>query len=205
VSTPALHLVVGPNGAGKTTFYEEVLGPATHLPWINADAIALEHWPDDPAIHAYDAARAASDLRRDAIQARRSFATETVFSHPSKLELLDQARAVGYLTHLHVILIPEELAVERVRIRVETGGHDVPAEKIRQRYRRLWKLVRSAISSAHRADVRDNSRGNPPFRLVARFLDGELVGQAVWPPWTPPALKARASNTSTPGAPESNR
>ena len=190
--TPVVHLVVGPNGAGKTTFYNENLGPLTHLPWINADSIALQRWPRNPAAHAYEAARVASEERRAAIRERRSFASETVFSHPSKLDLLHEARDAGYLTHLHVILIPEELAVERVRIRAEEGGHDVPEEKIRQRYHRLWKLIRAAISSAHQADVRDNSRLHPSFRLVARFLDGELVGSADWPPWTPPDLRTRA-------------
>ncbi len=162
MSTPVLHLVVGPNGAGKTTFYEEILRPATRLPFINAD-----------------------------IADRRSFVTETVFSHPSKLELLRMAAAAGYRRYLHVILIPEELAVQRVAVRVETGGHEVPEEKIRSRFRRLWPLVRQAIALADEAEVRDNSRAKTAFRLVARYHRGEMVGSADWPPWTPPELRQR--------------
>lgn len=187
--SPVLHLVAGPNGAGKTTFYEEILRPTTKLPFINADLIALQGWPDDASAHAYEAAEQAAARRQSAIDARCSFATETVFSHPSKLELLRTAGAAGYRRYLHVILIPEELAVRRVAVRVETGGHNVPEDKIRSRFHRLWQLVRQAILLADETEVRDNSRAKTPFRLVARYHGGELVGRADWPPWTPSELR----------------
>lgn len=186
--TPVLHLVVGPNGAGKSTFYDEILRPATHLPFINADLIARERWPEDPMRHAYDAAKEAAKLRQSAIRKRRSFVAETVFSHPSKVDLLHEARGAGYSTYLHVILIPEELAVHRVSVRVETGGHDVPEDKIRGRFRRLWQLVRTAIDLASEAQILDNSRAKTPFRLVARYRGGHRIGAVDWPPWTPPDL-----------------
>lgn len=186
--TPVLHLIAGPNGSGKTTFYERILGAATGLPFINADEIAAERWPADPAAHAYEASLAAAELRDAQIRERRSFATETVFSHPSKLELLRAAAAAGYRTMLHVILVPEELAVARVALRVELGGHSVPENKIRERWRRLWPLVRSAIAPAQEAEVRDNSRAATPFRVVARYRGGRLVGAADWPGWTPREL-----------------
>ena len=187
--TPVLHVIVGPNGAGKTTFYERTLGPATRLPFVNADLIARQRWPDDPAAHAYEAAELAAARRRTFVEERRSFATETVFSHPSKLELLREAREAGFRVYLHVILVPEELAVRRVGVRVETGGHDVPVEKIRGRFSRLWQLVRLAIPVAHEAEVLDNSRATTAFRLVARYHDGDAVGSVDWPPWTPLELR----------------
>ncbi len=183
--TPVLHLLAGPNGAGKTTFYEEILWSATGLPFINADLIARRRWPNDASAHAYEAAREAAERRRKAIEGHRSFVSETVFSHPSKVELLRQAKSAGYRCYLHAILIPEELAVERVRVRVLTGGHDVPEDKIRGRFRRLWKLVRQAIEFVDEAEVRDNTRAKTAFRLVARYRRGELVGPAAWPSWAP--------------------
>lgn len=187
MTTPVLHLVAGPNGAGKTTFYEEILA-STHLPFINADRIARERWPDDAEARAYEAAAVAAEERRKAISEGRSFVAETVFSHPSKVDLVRRARAAGYRVHLHVILVPEELAVQRVRARVDAGGHPVPEEKIRTRYRRLWTLVRQAIELADRAEVLDNGRAAQPFRRVASFERGVLVGSADWPPWTPADL-----------------
>ena len=119
---------------------------------------------------------------------RASFITETVFSHPSKLDLVAQATALGYLAHLHVVLVPESLPVARVAGRVAQGGHDVPTDKIEERYVRLWPLVAAARDLADRTTFYDNSRAAKPFRVVATFERGRLVGPAVWPTWTPRAL-----------------
>jgi predicted ABC-type ATPase len=186
-----LDLVVGPNGAGKSTFVEFTLVPL--LPrsvFVNADEIAKQQWPEDPLAHAYDAALVAADTRARLIELSRSFIAETVFSHPSKLELIDTAQAADYTVALHVLLIPEELAVQRVGHRVSAGGHDVPEEKIRQRYQRLWPLVAAAISRCESATVYDNSALKGP-RIVAQMTQGHLIGSPSWPAWTPPHLSSR--------------
>lgn len=189
MTTPLLYAIAGPNGAGKSTYVEEILGPLTHLPFINADLLAREHWPEDPAAHAYDAAAVAAGEREAAIARRQSFITETVFSHRSKLELVNAARQAGYLVHLHVILVPLQLAVARVAIRAELGGHDVPEVKIRQRYHRLWRLVRAGIEHVDEVVILDNSRAARPFRPVARFRRGLAVAPPSWPEWTPRDLR----------------
>jgi predicted ABC-type ATPase len=186
---PVLHVLAGPNGAGKTTFYEHVLRPATHLEFINADVIAAQRWPDATVEHAYDAAELAETQRRAYIGERRSFVAETVFSHPSKIDLLADAKAAGYLITLHVIAIPEELAVARVANRVTHGGHHVPTDKIRGRYQRLWIHVRVAVAVADDAFIYDNSRAATPYRLIATYTHGQLLGDARWPDWTPTALR----------------
>ena len=186
---PVLHVLAGPNGAGKTTFYDEVLAPVTQLPFVNADLVAARRWPDAAAEHAYDAARLAAAERAELIAARTSFATETVFSHESKVALLRDARAAGYLVALHVVLVPEDLAVARVVDRVRNGGHAVPEHKVRARYHRLWTHVSAALGTASEAYVYDNSRAAQPFRLVATYLGGRLVGEPRWPAWTPAALR----------------
>ncbi|MEE6177268.1 zeta toxin family protein [Mycobacterium sp. 050134] len=186
-----LDLVVGPNGAGKSTFVEFTLAPL--LPgsaFVNADEIAKLRWPDDPAAHAYEAARVAAETRSRLIELRRSFIAETVFSHPSKLELIDTARAAGYTVVLHVLIIPEELAVQRVKHRVAAGGHDVPEEKIRQRFQRLWALAVAAMHRCDSATVYDNSALKGP-RIVAQLSGGELIGAARWPAWAPRELSSR--------------
>ena len=184
--TPILHLLVGPNGAGKTTFFEQVIGPVTGLEFVNADRIAAERWPGSEPRHAYEAAKLAAARRDELIAARGSFATETVFSHPSKLQMLERARAAGYRTYLHVLLVPKALAVARVRNRVQTGGHDVPRHKVEERFDRLWPLVAGAVAIADEATVYDSSRGS--FAVVARYSSGQLVGTPRWPAWTPPGL-----------------
>ena len=183
-----LDLVVGPNGAGKSTFVELTLAPLlVGSQFVNADEIAKQRWPDDPKSHAYEAAAVAAATRARLIELGRSFIAETVFSHPSKLELIDTARAAGYIVVLHVLLIPEELAVQRVKYRVRAGGHDVPEAKIRERYQRLWQLVAAAITRSDTATVYDNSKREGP-RVVAQMSDGILVGAPDWPEWTPHTL-----------------
>ncbi len=187
MSTPLLYVLAGPNGSGKSTFVRTVLGPATDLPFINADDIAAAQWPGDEEAHAYDASRAAAAARAQAITDQRSFITETVFSHPSKLTLLEQAMRAGYRVELHVMLIPEDVTVERVAYRVSCGGHTVPPDKIRERYRRLWDLVVDARAIVHRATFYDNSRSKP-FGRVAVYERGHPVATPTWPIWTPEVL-----------------
>ena len=183
-----LHLLAGPNGAGKSTFVAEVLGPVTRLPFVNADEIAAVRWPDAAAEHAYEASRAAADERDELMSARRSFITETVFSHSSKVDLVARATALSYLVHLHVMLVPPTLPAARVAARVAQGGHDVPVDKINERYVRLWPLVAASRNLADRTTFYDNSRAAHPFRVVASYERGRLVGEPTWPAWTPEAL-----------------
>lgn len=188
MATPILHLLAGPNGAGKTTFVTYYLQPATHLPIINADAIAAEHWRGSELEHAYEASQAAAQQRQRLTAERCSFITETVFSHPSKVDLIAQATSVGYLVHLHVILVARDTPVERVKKRVASGGHDVPETKVRERYDRLWPLVAAAQGIADQTTYYDNSLKTNPFRVVAAFERGRPTREPDWPAWAPTAL-----------------
>ena len=180
---PVLHLLAGPNGAGKSSYVHDVLFPATRLRFINANMIASEQWPNAPAEHAYQAAQTAEAQRRNLMAAGVSFISETVFSHPSKTALVADASALGCLVHLHIILVPVDLAVQRVAERVRRGGHPVPEEKIRQRYDRIWGHVATALKIADVSVLLDNSSSKKPYRLCATYLRGSLVGTAMWPKW----------------------
>jgi len=187
---PVLHVVAGPNGAGKSTFYDKVLHPRTGLPLVNADLIAAEHWPGDAAAHAYEAAGLAEQARDQLVAERQSFVAETVFSHPSKIDFVQRAHGAGYHVTLHVLVVPEDGAVARVADRVANDdGHDVPEEKIRSRYQRLWEYVAAAIAVADTSYVYDNTSSEHAFRRIATYANGNLVGGANWPGWTPVALR----------------
>ncbi len=110
-----------------------------------------------------------------------------MFSHPSKLDLIRTARTADFTVVLHVVLIPEDLAVERVKRRVMAGGHDVPEDKIRERHRRLSGLVATAVGLADTTTIYDNSRRRGP-QVVAQFSGGVVVGSPAWPDWTPEPL-----------------
>lgn len=184
-----LDLVVGPNGSGKTTFVSQFLEP--NLPttaFVNADEIARARWPQDPAAHAYEAAQVAQQTRAALLAAGHSFIAETVFSHASKVQLVRDAKYGGYTVILHVLLVPEDLAVLRVAYRVRAGGHDVPEQKIRQRYKRLWTNVALAAALADHAIFYDNSSHEGP-RIVVELTAGMATDHARWPAWTPQPLR----------------
>lgn len=183
-----LDLVIGPNGSGKSTFVEQRLAPL--LPgsaFVNADEIAKSRWPDSAEQHSYEAARIAATIRDKLIDEGESFIAETVFSHPSKLELIERAHHAGYVAVLHVMLVPVELSVARVAERIVEGGHSVPEDKIRQRFARLWPLVVDAIASTDHATVYDNTAADVT-RIVARYAEGDPVSAPAWPGWAPAEL-----------------
>ncbi len=191
MSTPVLQLLAGSNGSGKSTLAEKVLVPRMRLPFVNADVIAADLWPGDRAEQARQAlavSRLAAQERDRLMAARASFITETVFSHPSKVDLVAAARDLGYHVTLHITLVPEDLTVARVADRVAAGGHQVPEEKIRARYERLWELVARARDLADRTLCYDNSSLDKPFRRIAVYEYGQPNGTPIWPTWTPKAL-----------------
>jgi predicted ABC-type ATPase len=189
VVDPVLHLLAGPNGSGKTTLARRVIVPATSLPFVNADDLAAQRWPGAEVEHAYDASDLAAADRNARLEQRSSFITETVFSHPSKVALVQSAQEAGYLVSLHVVVVPDELSVHRVAHRVRLGGHVVPEDKIRARYRRVWPLVVQARELADLTYVYDNSTAARPFRLMASYESGRLLGRPTWTTWTPHELR----------------
>ncbi len=182
---PSLVLLAGPNGAGKSTLYQTRIAPGFAGPFINADIIQREELKDTSMEAAYKAAEIARDRRAEMFDAGKSFATETVFSHPSKLEIIEDARTHGYtVIVMHVGVDSPDLSIARVRGRTLEGGHDVPEEKVRARYDRGQPLIRQAVLRADRGMVFDNSRLNEPPRQVLIFARGRLLQAApTLPKW----------------------
>lgn len=173
---PTMIVLAGPNGAGKSTLYQTRIAPSFAGPFINADIIQRDELRDPSPAASYDAARIASLRRTDYLTQGRDFVTETVFSHPSKLELVDDARMRGFtVIVMHVGVDTPDLSVARVSARVEEKGHVVPEDKIRDRYARGAPLIRAAVLKADRAMVFDNSSLNQPPSHCLTFANGGLT------------------------------
>ena len=179
-----LWMLVGGNGAGKSTFYHNQL-EGLGIPFINADQLAREHFPGDPEGNSYGAALLAQSLFREGLQAGSSFCFETVFSHPSKIDFLKQAKALRYQTILVLIhLASPTLNKARIARRVAEGGHNVPADKVEARIPRMLANVRQAIPLCDQVLLLDNSLADLPHHLVATIGDGELTQhQTPLPSW----------------------
>ena len=164
---PELWAIVGGNGAGKSTFFKTFLEPQA-IPFINADVIANEIDPEQPEAASYHAAEFAAQQRKQAIRDQQNFCFETVFSHPSKIDLLAQAKAAGYEINLVVIYLSHtELNKARVKQRVSEGGHGVPEEKIESRIPRTHKNIGVAVDLCDFVYIFDNSSYDNPFQQIA--------------------------------------
>lgn len=183
---PVIVALAGPNGAGKTTFYHAHLQDAG-LRFVNADVLAREL-----NIEPYAAARVADAIRRELVKQRESFVFETVFSDPvgDKLAFLKQAAQAGYTTLLCFIGTSGPAVCEqRVAMRVSQGGHDVPREKLVERFPRILANLKAAFRDLQNVWVFDNDDLRTPYRRVAVFEGGRLVrlSQPV-PRWLRPLL-----------------
>jgi predicted ABC-type ATPase len=168
---PVVVAIAGPNGAGKTTFYYSELRDAG-LRFVNADLIARELELD-----AYAAARVASAIRNSLVAQRESFVFETVFSDPAgeKVAFLRRAVESGYNVILCFIGTANAAVSERrVAMRVSQGGHDVPSEKLIERYPRILANLRSALRDLPNVWVFDNNDLRKPYRLVAVARNGKV-------------------------------
>ena len=171
---PILVAIAGPNGAGKSTFFEAHL-KSCGLRFLNADLLAREF-----DVNAYEAAQMAGVLRAELVAQRESFIFETVFSDPvgDKLGFLKQAAQSGYAVVLCFIRIADaDMSEQRVSLRVSQGGHDVPNEKLVERFPRTLANLAAAIRELPCVLIFDNSDLRNPFRHVATHMNGRRV----WP------------------------
>src|SRR3989338_6416845 len=131
------HLLAGPNGAGKSTLYralvrEGILGPP--LEFVNADLYEQAHLQHiaAPEARSEPARQWADDRRATLLREGTDFASETVFSHPSKLALIEEAQRCGYTVALYIVALDDPARLlARVARRGRAGGGPVPPERDR--------------------------------------------------------------------------
>jgi len=125
----------------------------------------------------YLAAAIADFLRYKMIQSNSSFSYETVFSHTSKLNELEIAKKAGFKIYLYFITASDPLInLQRIRNRVETGGHDVPEEKVFNRYNRTLDNLYPAFKLVDKAYFFDNSSetANSSFNFFAEKRENNI-------------------------------
>lgn len=121
-------------------------------------------------LNSYIASFVASYLAEKLIESKQSFCYETVLSHASKIKLIEKANAFGYKTYLYFVFTDNwQLNVERVKLRVQQGGHAVDAQKIEERYFRSLKHFSGASKFADTSYLIDNSKN---FELMCELKKG---------------------------------
>lgn len=173
---PRLYIISGCNGAGKTTASYSLLPEMLNCTqFVNSDEFAKGLSPFNPEKASIQASRFMLMKIRYLLQRDQDFAIETTLATRTLLKTVKMAQNAGYtVTLLYFWLNSPELAVERVRARVETGGHNIPEETIRRRYQvGIDYFFHYYAPVCERWILADNSQ--IPFRVIAEGTKDEVI------------------------------
>ncbi len=161
---PTCFIIAGPNGAGKTTFALRYLPQIADCHnFVNADLIAYGISPLDSLSAQYEAGRLFLREIRANIDKRVDFSFETTLAGRSQIGLLKKLRQDGWHLVLFFLWIPDaDFSKNRIRERVEHGGHDIPDDTIYRRFPRVMhNLIKIYIPLCDKVICYDNSRPKP--------------------------------------------
>ena len=171
-----LYIIAGPNGAGKTVASYTILPEIFNVKeFVNADEIARGISPFNSDKVGIKAGRLLVHRIRELIKENETFAVETTLATRSYVKLIEKAKKQGYeVILLFMSLNAKELAVKRVKTRVDEGGHNIALEVIKRRFRSgLKNLVDIYIPIVDRWILVDNS--GEEFHIIAQGDQSELV------------------------------
>jgi predicted ABC-type ATPase len=178
---PRFWIVAGPNGCGKSTAYGhgDVMGLDGSVWIINPDLLTVR-LKDAERLDVL-AANLAAVQRIEAwldksIEVHQTIGVETVLSSPKYRRLVEKAKAHDFeVCFVYVTVANVEMQLERIRLRVAKGGHDVPPDKVRARRERSFDQMPWFFLQADRAWIFDNS-GDEPELVADRNLQDNPRG-----------------------------
>lgn len=149
MSRKVVYIIAGPNGSGKTTLAKEFIAEIK-LPFLNADEIAKGLSPNNIQAKRLMAGRQFLWVIERFIHEGKSFVVETTMAGKYWITLLKDFKRRKYSIHLIFIFVESvEEALKRISIRVKKGGHSVPDEDVRRRFKRsktnFWGVYRLLV------------------------------------------------------------
>ncbi|MDZ4380198.1 MAG: AAA family ATPase [Parvibaculum sp.] len=179
VETPIFWIVAGPNGSGKSTLYgnTDIEGFGRSVWIINPDLLTVR-LREKERLNILEANGEALNRIQAwleaSINAHQTVGVETVLSTGKYRPLVEKAKSLGFeIRLLYVTLQNASLNIERVRMRVAAGGHDVPEDKIIERRERSFRQLAWFLEQADMALIFDNSGISPT--LVGRKVKGVVT------------------------------
>ncbi|GGE13151.1 hypothetical protein GCM10011529_19410 [Polymorphobacter glacialis] len=171
---PILWIIAGPNGSGKSSLYNrsDIEGWGGSVWIINPDLLT-QHITESENLDLLAANLAAVQRIETWLDASlaiyQTIGVETVLSSPKYRALVTRAQALGFeVRMIYVLLQSAAMQIERVRLRVVGGGHDVPEGKIRSRRTRSFEQLAWFAAEVDWLAVFDNSFGEPILRATKR-------------------------------------
>lgn len=176
-----LFIIAGCNGAGKTTASFNLLPGILHCKeYVNADEIARGISPFQPDLVSFEAGKIMLRRIDDLINDGVDFVFETTLSTRSFYKTTQKAIQFGYSpTLIFFWLESTDLAIKRVKTRVEEGGHDIPVDTIVRRYHRgLRNLFTLYWDVFDLILAYDNSKSYPEMIFEKSIENGLKIHQA---------------------------
>jgi predicted ABC-type ATPase len=181
---PHLYIISGCNGAGKTTASNTVLPDVLHCKeFVNADNIAAGLSPFNPESVAIEAGRLMLKRIKELIAEKADFAFETTLAAKSFIPLIKMAQDAGYEVILSFFwLSSPNIAIDRVKDRVNKGGHNIPKDIIiRRYYRGIFNLIHFYIPICNSWIIFNNTKGESEMVAKGEFELNRIVeNQYLW-------------------------
>ena len=182
---PNLYIIAGPNGAGKTTASFNLLPDVLHCPnFVNADEIARGLSPFAPELVTFQAGRIMLQRIDELLPQKVDFAIETTLATRSYVNLVHHAQTLGYKVHLIFFFLEnEEQAIKRVAQRVSNGGHNIPEDDIRRRFKRgIYNLIHLYLPICDSVLVYNNAHGEAILVAKRGRSEGkiQIYEQEMW-------------------------
>ena len=171
-----LYIIAGCNGAGKTTASYSILPEILDCKeFVNADEIAKGLSPFQPEKASFEAGRIMLNRIDELLHKEVDFAFETTLSAKSYISIVKKAQSQGYfVTLIFFWLNSIELAKQRVRIRVNEGGHNIPEDVIERRYiRGIKNFFNIYLEKCDNVMLFDNSN-RLPILIAEKEISEEI-------------------------------
>ena len=169
------YLFAGVNGAGKSTLYnsESLNNDIKNTIRINTDEIVREigDWKNNS--DQLKAAKIAINLRNECFLYGKSFNEETTLTGKTILKTIDRAKELGYELQLFYVGVSStEIAKERIKSRVEKGGHHIENDIVEKRYYESLKNLKEIILKFDKIQLYDNSK---KYKNIFSFSNNKIL------------------------------
>ena len=170
-----LYLFAGVNGAGKSTLYnsESLNNDIKNTIRINTDEIVREigDWKNNS--DQLKAAKMAINLRNECFLYGKSFNEETTLTGKTILKTIDRAKELGYELQLFYVGVSStEIAKERIKSRVEKGGHHIENDIVEKRYYESLKNLKEILLKFDKVYLYDNSK---KYKNIFSFSNNKIL------------------------------
>ena len=143
--------------------------------FVNSDEFAKGLSPFNPEQASIQASRYMLLKIKYLFARKEDFGIETTLATRTLLKMISMAQKEGYtVTLMYFWLNSPDLAVARVKARVAAGGHNIPEETVRRRYRvGISYFFKDYIPLCDRWILADNSK--VPFRVIAEGSKNDII------------------------------